>query len=116
MSASVLPLIAGMVVQSAAADNATAAATVAAANGVTHVALGLHADYSAAPAAGYKTITLKKGATTIMVFRHDFALGEFVMPLPAGVRGDHDGAISAELQASGTGGVTGRVALFHISK
>lgn len=113
--ATVLPLISGQVVQSAAVDNATATATVAATLAVRHIALGLHADYSAAPAAGFKTITLKKGSSTIVIFRHDFTQGAFVMPLPVGLGGDSNQAISAELQASGTAAVTGRVALFFIS-
>src|SRR3972149_10968230 len=97
-AATVLPLISGQVAQSAAADNALATATQAATLAVRHLALGLHADSSAAPAAGFKTITLKKGTTTIMVFRHDFTQGEFVISLPVGLGADYNQALSAELQ------------------
>jgi hypothetical protein len=116
MSVNAEVLLNAKVTQSSAADNATATATVAAIGGMTHGILGVHADYSAAPAAGFKTITLKKGTTTLLVLRHDFSTGPAFYPLPAAVWGDFGGAVSAELQASGTGGVTGRIALFTFSK
>ena len=109
-------LLNAKVTQGSVADNATATATVSATGSTTHGILGVHADYSAAPAAGYKTITVKKGSTTLVIFRHDFALGPAFYPLPSAVWGDAGGAVSAELEASGTGGVTGRIALFTFSK
>lgn len=117
-AATVLPLIAGHVADSSAADNDTATATISAIEAVRHIALGLHADYSAEPAAGYKAITLtitKNGTSTSYVFRHDFSTGAFSMALPVGVAGDYNTAVTATLAASGTSSVTGRVKIFYIS-
>lgn len=119
MSASTaLPLLSGQVADSSDADNDTATVTVAGTPGVRHIALGIHADYSAAPASGYKAVTLtrtKNGASTSAVFRHDFSAGPFSIALPVGLASDHGATLVATLAASGTGGVTGRVRLFYIS-
>jgi hypothetical protein len=95
-------------------DNATATATVAAVDGVRHRHLGVITDYSAAVSA-IKTITWKVGSTTKAILRWDFAKGPFVGPVPGVVRGGVNEAISVELAASGTGGITGRVYLFYSS-
>jgi hypothetical protein len=116
MSITALPLTAGWTQESADADNATATATKAATGAVQHKALGLYADYSAAPTAGWKTITLKRGTTTIATFRHDFAShGAFSLTLPVALSAGYTEALSAELQASGTLGVLGRVKIFGIT-
>lgn len=116
MSYSLGPLRAAAVAQGNLADNAISTASVAGAKGVVHHSLGFSADYSAAVAA-IKTITFKKGSTTSFVLRHDFTLGNLLpVALPVAVRGDEDGAVSVELEASGTGGVTGRVNLFYFSE
>lgn len=108
-------------VESSAADNATATASVAAESsfpaglGQANHITGFAANYSAAPSAGYKTITFKKDATTLFTLRHDFANAGNILPsaLPTPVHGDLGGAVSIELQASGTGGVTGTVLMFY---
>lgn len=115
MSVEAAAFKAAQVTQGATADNAVASATVAAAAHQKHGMVGVHADYSAAPSAGYKTITVKRGADTLIVFRHDFAQGAFLVSLPAPLWGRQNEAVSVELQASGTLGVTGRVALFHFA-
>lgn len=108
-------LLAGNVAASTDADNATATATVAATEGARHFALGVSADFSAAVSA-IKTITIKRGSTTLLVVRWDFANGPAILPLPGLLHGDHNEAISAELAASGSGGTTGRVYLFYFSQ
>lgn len=107
-------LLNGKVTQSSAADNATATATAAAIERVRHGGLGVYADYSAAVSA-IKTITVKRGTTTLAVFRHDFAGGAFAYSFPCPVWSDYGEALSVELEASGTVGTSGRVALFHFT-
>jgi hypothetical protein len=101
----------GRFVESTDTDNATAIATVAAIAGVRHFLGSIQADYSAAPAAGFKTIVVKYGTTTIRTIRWSPTLEMpfrivFATELP---HGDNGQQISVELGASGTGGVTGRV-------
>lgn len=115
MSVSVAALKNSAVKQSADADNATATATVAATEAVQHAILGYAADYSQAPAAGYKTVTFKRGTTTVLILRKDFANGGFMEALPAVLWPDKNQAVSVELQASGVALTTGRVSLFFFS-
>lgn len=115
MSVNAVVLLNGKVAQSSAADNATATATVAAISHQTHGILGVHADYSAAVTA-VKTVTIKKGSAAVLVFRHDFNFGPAFYPLPTAVWGDLGGAVSVELEASGTGGTTGRAGIFYFTK
>lgn len=115
-AAAALPLIAGQVKQGAESTaNTIATASVPATKAVRHIALGVAASYSAAPAPTTKTITIKRGTTTILVLRHDFTgNAEFLTPLPVGVPADFNEALSVDLEAGGAG-ITGRVALFFIS-
>lgn len=108
-------LLAGQVYASDNEDNATATATAPAAGGTQHIMTGCIADYSAEVAL-FRTITFKKGSTTLCVVRWDFSKGPCILPLPGVLRGDPGGAVSVELQASGSAGVTGRVNLFAIPK
>lgn len=110
-----LPLTHGVAVQSGDTDNAVATATAAGIKRANHTALGYAADYSAAPAAGYKTVTFKVGGVAVLVLRRNFANGGFMETLPAAIKAAENTDLSVELQASGTAGVTGRVTLFHIS-
>jgi hypothetical protein len=112
MSILTRPILAGSVVE-ATADNALATATVAGVTGVTHYIAGAYADYSADPTAGWKTIVFKKGSTTIMTLRWDFVTTkQALINLPVELKGEEDGAVSCELQASGTGAVIGSIKLF----
>jgi hypothetical protein len=106
----------GKGVQSAAVDNAVATASVPAASSVRHAVMGIDADYSAAPAAGFKTITLKFAAVTKFIWRWDFTKGPFARNLPAPWHGEHGEAVSVELEASGTPAVTGRAGLWYASR
>lgn len=106
MSIGTAPLLRGNVTQSSAADNATATATVAAVGNQTHLILGVEAHYSAAVSA-IKTVTVKKGSTTLVTHRWDFTNGPFIYNYPVALRGDLGGAVSVEVQASGTGGTNG---------
>ena len=105
-------LLAGKVTQSAAADNATATATVSAIAGQTHFMLGISADYNVALNA-IQTITIIQGSTTILVFEWDFNNGAFHFAFPAALKGVLGGAVSATLQASGAGSTFGRISLYH---
>lgn len=105
----------GWAIQSTDTNNATATATKAAIPGQTHYMMGVAADYSAAVTA-IKTITVKKGTTTIAVLRWDFTNGPFMMAFPAAIRGDHAAAVSVELAASGTAGTNGRVTVFGFTE
>lgn len=98
----------GSLVQSSDVDNDVATATASAIAAQRHFVGGINADYSAAVAA-IRTVTLKFGTTTIHVWRHDFTGGRFETSLPFAVHGDYNQAVSVELQASGSGGTTGRV-------
>ena len=106
MSVHTAALTRGDLAESAGADNATATATQAAVGNQTHWILGVSAEYSAAVSL-FRTITVKKGSTTLKTFRWDFTNGPFHFSFPVALRGDLGGAVSAELQASGTGGTSG---------
>jgi hypothetical protein len=111
MSVLMAPLLRGKPTQSAAADNTTATATVTAIGEQKHLVLGVEAHYSAAVAA-IKSVTIKHGTTTWQTFRWDFANGPFFFAFPVAFRGDTNEAVSAELQASGNGGVSGYVTIY----
>lgn len=104
-------LLNGDVVQSGLADNATATASKAAIQAQRIFVCGVEADYSATVAA-IKTITLKFGTVTKFIIRWPFSLGPFLWAFPAIPKSIPNEAASIELEASGTGGVTGRVAMF----
>lgn len=98
----------GDLVQSSAANNATATATKAATANARHFIGAIYADYSATVSA-IKTVTLKFGTTAKFIWRWDFSAGPFVANLAWPVHSDYNEAASVELEASGTGGTTGRV-------
>ena len=110
MAANTAPLLRGRVVQSAAADDAIATATVAAIEGVTHLVLGVQAQYSLAVTA-IKTITLTVGGVAT-VFRHDFTNGAFAYNFPVALGGDPNVAVTCALEASGTGGTNGEAVVW----
>lgn len=101
----------GDVTESSPADNATATATKAAIANQSHLAVGVEAQYDAAVSA-IKTITLKHGTTTWRTWQWDFANGAFLFSLPVALKGDLNEALSVELEASGTGGVSGVATLW----
>lgn len=102
------------VVQSAAADNATATATVVAPKGSRVAITGLMAHYSADVDA-HKIVTVKFGTTSKMVIDWDFVNGPLFLSFPSPVNNQEVGEnVSAELAASGAGGTTGQVALFYV--
>lgn len=110
-------LLNGRVVESSDADNALATATVAAIAGVRHFMAGLTADYSVIPAAGIKLIQIKVGTTVVKNIRWNPIIEfPFRFAFPVDLHGDYNQAISAELQASGTGGQTGRVSIHVYSE
>lgn len=104
-------LLNGAPAQSATADNAIATVTLAAITGSRHLIGSIEADYSASVAL-IKTVTLKFGGVSQFVWRWDFAKGPFARGLGFAVHGDYNQAVTVELEASGTGGVTGRVGVF----
>lgn len=108
-------LLNGKPVQGSAADNATATVTVGATPAVRHFVCGIYADYSAAVAL-LKTVTLKFGSATAFVWRWDFSKGPFLLNLALPFHGDYNEAVSVELEASGTGAVTGRAGIAVASR
>ena len=109
MSIQAQVLTAGTAVQSAAADNATATATVPAIAGMTNKLLGFSADYDVAVAA-IKTVTVT-GKVTV-VYNWDFANGPFHLPLPGPIPGVLGATITVALEASGAGSTNGRVVAY----
>ena len=110
-------LLNGDAFQSTAADNATATVTRAAVGNVRHFIGGIAADYSAAVSA-IKTITVTRvtnGTTVTLVYRWDFGKGPFLHNFPLMLHGDYNTAVSVALEASGTGGTTGRATIFCAS-
>ena len=105
-------LVAGDVTQSSAVDNATATATIGATEGVIQRVVGVSADYSAAVSA-IKTITITAKKT--VVFRWDFSNGGFYLALPVALPGVVNTAVTVALEASGSGGTTGRVTAYHFA-
>lgn len=108
----------GKVTESSAADNALATATVAAVGNVRHFIKGFGISWSAAPAAAYKVLQIKFGTTVVANIIFDplkDGPSGCEITLPAHIHGDFNQAVSAELSASGTGGVTGRVSLYTYS-
>ena len=112
MSIQAQVLTAGTATQSSAVDNATATATIAATPGVIQRVLGVSADYSATVSA-IKTITITAKVT--VVYRWDFTNGPFHLPLPGPIPGTMNTAVTVALEASGSGGTTGRVTAYHFA-
>ncbi len=112
MSIAAQVLLAGTATQSAAVDNAIATATIAATPAVIQRVLGVSADYSATVSA-IKTITIT-GKVTV-VHRWDFTNGPFHLALPGPIPGVVNTAVTVALEASGTGGTTGRVTAYHFA-
>ena len=100
----------GRFVESADVDNALATVTVAAIPSIRHFIGWITADYSAAPAAGFKLLQVKYGTTVVKNIRWNPALEmPLRLPLKAPPHGEVGQQVSVELQASGTPAVTGRV-------
>lgn len=89
----------------ASADNALATATKAAAADKAHYISGIAAGYSAAKVG---LLQVKDGAEVIFEHYVDTA---FDLSFPAPLKSTRGNAISAELAASGTAGVLGKVNL-----
>jgi hypothetical protein len=110
-------LLNGDVLESSAADNATATIAKAATAATRHFIGGIEAHYSAAVSA-LKNITVTRvvgGATVTKTYRWDFARGPFVHNFPLLVHGDYNTQVSVALEASGTGGITGVAAMWVAS-
>lgn len=108
----------GKVTESSAADNALATATVAAVGNVRHFVSGFGVSWSAAPTAAYKQVQIKFGTTVVATFIFDplkDGMSGCEVTLPVPIHGDFNQAVSAELIASGTPTVTGRVRLYTSS-
>lgn len=107
----------GRVLAEATADNGIATASVAAVVGARHFMTGVICSWSAAPAAAYKTLTVKLGTSAVALFTFDpLKDGLMQIPFPSPIHGDYNQAVSVELSASGTGGVSGRVTLFGFTQ
>ncbi len=107
-------LLNGDVKESAPADNTLASVSRGGAAAQRHFVGGLEAHYSAAVAA-IKTITLSRTVNGVAVnktYKWDFAKGPFVHNFPLLVHGDYGTDVIATLDASGTPGVVGTVAIW----
>ena len=110
-------LLASRSVAGSNADNAVSTATVPAIANQHNYLLGVSADYSATVSA-IKTITVtytRDGSSTTYIVRWDFSNGAFPFSLPGVLKGDHSSAITVALEASGTGGTSGRVYAFYFT-
>ena len=117
MSLNVQPLSSGTAVQSAAADNAVATATVPVQAGVSNYLVGFWADYDVTVSA-IKSVTVTRtygGASKVEVYLHDFTNGPFGLPLPGVIHGDEGTAITVALAASGAGSTNGRVIAYYFT-
>lgn len=93
-------------IEKGSADNATATATKAAAAGKRHYITSVSGSFTAA-AAG-KVLTLKDGTTVL----GEWAVhNQFDQAFPLPIRATLGNAVSAELAASGTAGVLGKVTI-----
>src|SRR5512134_1939317 len=94
---------------SANVDNATATATAPAIQAQRHFAMGVVVSFSAVPAAAYKLVRILVGGVSVMEFHWVGTNSPMVIPLPGIIKGGYNQAVAAELGASGTPAVTGRV-------
>lgn len=102
-------LLNARLVQSTAVDNAIATVTIAAVPNIRHFISGIDADYSVTLGAGViKTITLKVSGVAIAVWRWDYSKGPFSRNFPVPLHSGYNEAVTVEIEASGTGGQTGR--------
>jgi len=60
-------------------------------------------------------ITVKVGAAVVYEQKWDFTNGALMLPFPVAIRGSLGVAVSAELEASGVPGTSGRVSLWGFS-
>jgi hypothetical protein len=110
-------LLNGDVIESPAADNATATITKAATAAQRHFLGGIEAHYTGAVSA-IRTITITRtiaGQSVTKTYKWDFTRGPFVHNFPLLVHGDYNTALSVALDASGAGGVSGVVAAWIAS-
>ena len=63
----------------------------------------------------YSTASIAPATALGAPFRWDFTAGPLYLSLPGALASDEAGSVSVELEASGTGGTTGRVQLFGFS-
>jgi hypothetical protein len=97
-------------VQTASQNNALAVATRAAETGNRHTITRVSASYSVAATIGL--LQIKNGTTVIDEF---YVSGTFVLDMTNGYRGSNGAAVSAELAASGTAGVIGKVSIAGVT-
>lgn len=86
-------------------DNAASTAAKAAATGRQHVIYSVHASFSGAAT---KLLQVKDGTTVIFAA---YVVNSFTLHFPGGIAATPGAAVSAELAASGTGGMIGTVGL-----
>lgn len=105
----------GLAVDATPADNATATATLpATTTGLRYIVTGVDVSYSAAVAL-VRTITVTytdpRGTAQTFTISRDFTYGGQYIPLgPLSTR--QGTGVTVDLQASGTGGITGSVVLY----
>lgn len=87
---------------------ALASVSLAAVSGQRYFFTQIEADYSAQPAAGIKTVTLKFGGVAVFVWRWDFTKGPFSKNFGSPWHSDYSQAAYVELEGTG-GAETGRV-------
>lgn len=106
MSVQTAPLLRGSATQSAAVDNNTSTATVAATAGVKRLILGVEAQFDIAVTA-IVTLTLNIAGSEVKNWKWDFTNGPFILMFPVALKTDVNEAVTLVLGASGTGGRSG---------
>lgn len=116
-------ILTGSLIQSSAADNATATATLnaivnAGARG-KYFLTGVEAHYSAAVAL-IKTITInytdQGGNAVAYTMPWDFTNGDLIVGFPGIIACKEGTGVTATLTGSGTGGTTGQITLFYFMR
>lgn len=107
-------LLNGNVTQSGPVDNSTATLTIAAIQGQRHFLGGVEAHYSSAVTLIKNVVVTRtiNGAAVTMTYIWDFTRGPFLHNFPLLIHGDYNTPVTVTLTASGTGGITGQVALW----
>ena len=113
MSVQTGPLLRGSATQSAAADNATATATLAATAGAQRLILGVEAQYNVAENS-IRTLTLNIAGSEVKNWEWDFTNGPFLFMFPVALKTGVNEAVTLVFEASGTGNTSGDCTIWAV--
>ena len=114
MSSHSAPLLRGSATQSAAADNATATATLAATVATKRLILGVEAQYNVAENS-IRNLTLNVAGSEVKNWEWDFRNGPFFFMFPVAIKTDVNEAVTLVREASGTASTSGDCTLWVAS-